>query len=107
MNGSCVFRVESVQDGGCTHAHNGALPHKDVECGQAAQQIWLLCCVDAVPNSDEAAVLELNVKLLTGHDRQQLRGGSEPANILQNCYSVGVHRGSMLKLARVREPPWG
>ena len=87
---------------------NGALPHKDVECGQAAQQIWLLGCVDPMPNSDEAAVLDLNVKLLTGHDRQQLRGGSEPAEHPAELLS---HRRASRKHAKsyrvLAESPWG
>ena len=81
MNGGGVFRVKPVQRGGGAHACNRVLPHKDVECCQASQEIRLLGRVNAIPDTNKAAVLDLHVELLTGHDFEQLLGGGEPAQI--------------------------
>jgi hypothetical protein len=69
VNGGSVLCVKPVQDGGCAHANDGVSLHEDVECSQAAQQIWLLGRVDAMPHAQEFALLDLHVELLTTHDR--------------------------------------
>ena len=107
MNGRGVFRVKSVQNGGCAHARDCVAPYKDVECGQAAQQIWLLGCIDPVPNTNETTIFDLNVELLTGHSSQQLCGSSETASLLQDRHRIGVHSESMRQHAALTSHPWG
>lgn len=85
MDSDGVFRVESIQRGSGAQTRDGVSPHEHIESRQAAQQVRLLCRVDPVPDANEAAVFHLDVELLAGHDREQLRGGGEPAGLLENC----------------------
>ncbi len=81
--------------------------HKDVERCQAAQQIWFLGGVDAMPDANEGATFHLDVELLTGHDCQQLRGGGKSAGLPQELCHIGVHRESMREARRIGQPPLG
>ncbi len=85
MNGCSVFCVKPVQDCGCAHAHDGVSLHNDVQCSQAAQQIWLLGRIDAVPNTQEFTLFDLHIELLTSHDCQELCGSGKSTGILQDC----------------------
>lgn len=81
-----VFSVSNPYNAAAVPRHATACPpHEHIESRQAAQQVRLLCRVDPVPNANEAAVFHLDVELLAGHDREQLRGGGEPAGLLENC----------------------
>jgi len=82
VNGGAVFCVKAEQDRRCAHANHGSSPHKDVKCGQAAQQIWLIGCVNAVPHADKATIFDFHIELLAGHYHQQLRRGGEAAGLL-------------------------
>lgn len=80
-----MFSVSNPYNAAAVPRHATACPHEHIESRQAAQQVRLLCRVDPVPNANEAAVFHLDVELLAGHDREQLRGGGEPAGLLENC----------------------
>ncbi len=48
--------------------------HKDIQCSQAPEKIWLCGAVNPMPHADKPTPSDLNVELLTGHDCQQLCG---------------------------------
>jgi hypothetical protein len=101
VNGAGVFGVEPIQRGSRAQTWDSLLPHESVECFQAAQQIWCLCRVYPVPDTDESTILDLDIKLLTSHHRKQLPSSGEPAGPLEERYCIGVHSESIWPPSRV------
>ena len=79
VDGICVLEIEAVQSGGCAHACDGALPHEHVESTESADEIWLRGGIDAVPDADQAAVLDERTQLIARHHGEQILGGRESA----------------------------
>ncbi|MDT5222335.1 MAG: hypothetical protein QOF15_4440 [Mycobacterium sp.] len=101
VNSAGVFGVEPIQRGSRAQTWDSLLPHESVECFQAAQQIWCLCRVYPVPDTDESTILDLDIKLLTSHHRKQLPSSGEPAGPLEERYGIGVHSESIWPPSRV------
>ena len=81
MNGICVLEIEAVQGGGGTHAWDSALPHEHVERSESTGEVWRRGGIDAIPDADQAAVLDVRAQLIARHDSEKLCGGSEAATL--------------------------
>ena len=79
VNGNCVLEIEAVQGGGRAHACHSALPHEHVESTESTDQVWLRSGVNAVPDANHAAVLDLRAQLIARHHGEQLLSGREAA----------------------------
>jgi hypothetical protein len=101
VNSAGVFGVEPIQRGSRAQTWDSLLAHESVKCLQAAQQIWFLCRVYAVPDTDESTIFDLDIKLLTSHHREQLPSSSEAAGPLEERYCIGMHSESIWPLSRV------
>lgn len=105
VNGGSVLRVEPVQASRGTHAHDQAPAREDVQCGQASQQIRVVCCVDPAPYPLDAARFHLHIELLASHYRQELSGGGESPAFLYERYRVSQHSASMLTAPVLDQSP--
>ena len=79
VNGNCVLEIEAVQGGGRAHACHSTLPHEHIESAESTDEIWLRGGVDAVPDADQAAVLDLRAQLIARDYSEQLLSGRESA----------------------------
>jgi hypothetical protein len=70
MYGTGVLEVEAIQRRGRTHTWDGSLPHKQVESGESAEEVRIGSGIDAVPDTDETTLSDLNAQLLSRHNRQ-------------------------------------
>jgi hypothetical protein len=82
VNGICVLEIEAVQGGGGTHAWDSALPHEHVERSESTGEVWCSGGIDAVPDADQATVLDECAQLIARHNTEKLCGGSEAATLV-------------------------
>jgi hypothetical protein len=81
MNGEGVLEIEVVQRSSRAHAGDRTLPHEQIKRRQPADEVLLRSGIYASPQANQTAVPNLNIQLLTCHDRQQLCGCGESTNL--------------------------
>ena len=68
VNGGGVFRVNPCSAAAVPMHATAGCPIKMSSAAKHPQEIRLLGRVNAIPDTNKAAVLDLHVELLTGHD---------------------------------------
>jgi len=91
VNGSGVLEIEAIQGRSRAHARHSALPHEHVESTESTDEVWLRSGVNAVPDANQAAVIDLCAQLIACHYSEQLPSGREAAEFSQQRQRGWLH----------------
>ena len=69
VNGICVLEIEAVSGGGRAHAWDSTLSHEQIKGGQPTVEIRCSSGIYAVPDTNQATLLNLPAQLPSPHHR--------------------------------------